>query len=205
MTDLEEIPEMPHPMPRLPEVDVPIPSRQHLVSVSGEQARYCRPRRYRITHGIIHMTAGGTLESSEGWANRAGLPPEHRVSWHLGVERFGTMRRFCAYSLVAYHAGRSEWEGAASIGGSLNDVTVGIELANRNDGREPVGMEQYLSTVWAAAVLSERFSFPGSHWLGHWEVSPGRKTDPHVNVFNMQSFRADVVEELARRARARGA
>lgn len=204
MTDLEEVPDMPHPMPRLPESHLPLPSRQGLVTVSPVQARYYGAvRGYAPTHGVIHMTAGASLRSSEEWANRPNVPPPERASWHLGIERFGHMRRFLSYDLIAYHAGRSSWPEIPDVRGSINHATIGIELANLNDGREAVPYEQYLSAVWAAAVLSERFGFPGSRWLGHHEVSPGRKSDPHPNVFSMRAFRADVVEELSRRRRHR--
>lgn len=209
MTDLEEVPGMEHSMPRLPESHLPLPSRQHLVTISPVQARYHGGlRAYDFTHGVIHMTQGGTLESSEGWVNRPNVPRKDRASWHLGVERFGQMRRFLDYRYHAFHAGQSAHPEIPSIGGSINYRTIGIELANwcgLNGRHEPVGLEQYLSAVWAAAVLSERFRFPGSHWLGHLEVSPGRKYDPDVRVFSMQAFRADVVTELNRRRRFREA
>lgn len=194
-----------YPMPRLVEGDGPIPSRQHLVSISPVQARYHGGERaYDFWGGIVHMTEGGTLESSEGWVNRDNVPRKERASWHLGIDRFGQMRRFLGYEFHAFHAGPSKWHALPGQDGSLNYRTIGLEIANRNglDGKhEPVGLEQYLSAVWACAVLAERFGFPGSHWLGHHEVSPGRKTDPDRKVFCMQSFRADVVEEMARRRR----
>lgn len=71
---------------------------------------------------VVHATAGGSGRATAGWARDT---PQGR-SWHLLLERDGTLYQQVPLTHQAWHAGRSSWAGRAD----LNAWTVGVELAN---------------------------------------------------------------------------
>lgn len=121
---------------------------------------------------VLHATAdGGDEAAAEAWlCNR-----ESQVSAHLHVRRDGSVVRLVADDQRAWHAGHSAWEELSD----LNDFSLGWELANRNDGREPFTTAQCaaLSHVAAHYVLQ---GLPVSAIVSHADVAlpKGRKTDP---------------------------
>lgn len=186
-----------YPMPRLTatEVTPAIASRQGLVEPPPYELKH-GGQRSRTRFGVLHMTAGGSALSSLKHLHSVGL------SYHYVIERDGVIYRGTPSNLIAYHAGESAWPGSA--GGSLNPESLGVCLANWNGSggrREEVSEAQYLSAVWLCAVLAEQYRVPADRWLGHLEVSPGRKTDPDVEVFSMAAYRSDLTLELYRRRR----
>jgi N-acetylmuramoyl-L-alanine amidase len=74
----------------------------------------------------------------------------------------------------AWHAGKSEWRGVPNV----NDYSLGIELVNLNDGQDPYPEAQYRSLVKLCQALTHKYSIPTEDIVGHYHVSPGRKTDP---------------------------
>ena len=137
------------------------------------QTPHQRPRQVGITPRVIvvHCDAGRTEQGSITW-----IASQQSVgSYHILIGRDGTSYRFVDDARCAFHAGRAEWAGMAAV----NDVSLGLCFANRNDGTEPLGATQLLvAQLWVA------------YWLGaypqiedvvtHAAVARpvGRKTDP---------------------------
>jgi len=103
-----------------------------------------------------------------------------------------------------WHAGQSAWRGlevwtttasGARIG-TLNPVSVGIELVNRNDGQDPYPPAQIAALTDVTRQLMTRYTIPLAYIARHCDVSPGRKTDPagfpwHVWLTQLVTHRAD--------------
>lgn len=181
------------PMPRLPVGGGPLASRQDRVATLAPPL-VTGGERSETRYGIVHMTAGGSLAGTIEHLRLA------RLSYHYLIDRDGQIVRACDPTRIAFHAGASSWGGTLAGGtSSLNPVSLGVALAHRNDASEPVTEAAYLSLLWLCCILSESYGIFAADWLGHREVSPGRKTDPHPDVFDLASFRCDLVTELHKR------
>lgn len=159
---------------------MPDPAQAILLDVPWSLARvvrcatpHQRPRQHGITPRVIvlHCDAGRTEQGSISWIGST----QSVGSYHVLIGRDGTSYRFVDDARCAFHAGRAEWQGMAAV----NDVSLGLCFANRNDGTEPLAARQLLvAQFWVA------------HWLGaypaiedvvtHAAVARpvGRKTDP---------------------------
>lgn len=120
---------------------------------------------------VIHGDAGKSDMGTVSWLQN----PKSRVSYHYLVGRDGTVYRFVPETDKAWHAGKSEWKGA-SVHGSLNPVSVGVAFAN--DGGEPYKPVQYKVGGKLVADICARHDIQLRNIRGHYEVSPGRKSDP---------------------------
>lgn len=81
----------------------------------------CRPRFL-----IHHFTSGG-FSGSVDWLCR----PEAKASAHLVVDEDGSVVQLVPFDRAAWHAGKSAWADVTS--GSVNPVSIGIEIANLGD------------------------------------------------------------------------
>lgn len=161
---------------------------------------------------VIHFTAGRDAQSSVDWF----LNPDARASAHLVIGRDGSITQLVPFDRVAWHAGRSSWNGLSG----LNRFSIGIELDNagkltRQGGRwtawfgrsyddsdvmeaihpnetELAGWHVYTekqleTAVEVSGVLIKKYNL--DYVLGHEEISPGRKVDPGP-AFPLRSVRA---------------
>ncbi len=144
---------------------------------------------------------------------------EARASAHLVIGRDGEITQSVPFDTVAWHAGRSHWEGREG----LNQYALGIELVNagrlirqgdswrawfqhvypddqvleatHKHESSPAGWQTFTAEQIEAAVevcclLFERYGIRDV--VGHDDIAPGRKSDPGP-AFPMSSFRARVV------------
>lgn len=151
---------------------------------------------------VVHFTAGTTAEGAVAWLR----DPASQVSAHLVVARSdGAVTQLVSFDRVAWHAGRSEWNGETDV----NRFSIGIELDNagrleRRDGawrnyagavipddevviathrneRVEAGWHRFSDAQLAAlveAVAAIRAAYPIEAIVGHDEIAPGRKADP---------------------------
>ena len=129
---------------------------------------------------VIHGDAGKSDRGTVAWITN----PSSKVSYHYLIGRDGQVYQFVQESESAWHAGRSRWNGE-EINGSVNSISVGVAFAN--DGQEPFRHEQYKEGAKLVAEICERWAIPLHRIRGHYEVSPGRKTDPWAH-FNWRTF-----------------
>ena len=110
-----------------------------------------------------------------------------QVSAHLHVRRDGHVTRLVDDDRRAWHAGASMWQGL----GEVNDFSLGWEIANRNDGREPYTAAQYDTLVQLAAAYVAQ-GLPLDAFVSHAEIAlpAGRKRDPAG--FDWNRFRTGV-------------
>jgi N-acetylmuramoyl-L-alanine amidase len=135
----------------------------------------------RIQGIVLHATADeGDEALSLSWMRS----PKSRVSCHLLVSRAGRVTRLVGDQKRAWHAGRSRWRGTSDV----NSITLGIEIANRNDG-EPFTRAQYRRVADIVAHYC-RQGLSLDDVVSHGEIAAGRKTDPRGWDWN--HFRAMV-------------
>ncbi len=161
---------------------VPRPASVHLVLPSPNLGAR-PPEVMAIACVVLHATAdGGNELGAEGWLRN----PRSGASAHLHIRRDGTVVRLVADELRAWHAGGSVWRGRRGV----NDFSLGWELANRNDGREPYSDAQH-TAVAALAVHYIRQGLEPAAVVSHAEVAlpAGRKVDPLG--FDWRRFRRD--------------
>ena len=120
---------------------------------------------------VIHATASH-FSSAFGWLRN----PLSRVSAHYLIDRDGTTYQLVDEDKVAWHAGLSFWRGLSG----LNAYSIGIELVNLNNGKDPYPEAQCEACARLVADICRRWQIPvdRQHIVGHYEISPGRKTDP---------------------------
>ena len=143
-------------------------------------------RRALAIQGIVlHATAD---EGDEALALQWMRSPRSRVSCHLMVSRGGQVTRLVGDQQRAWHAGVSWWRGTSDV----NSVTLGIEIANRNDG-EPYTDAQYFRVAEIVAHYC-RQGLSLDDVVSHQEVAEGRRTDPFG--WDWDRFRAMVQQRL---------
>jgi N-acetylmuramoyl-L-alanine amidase len=114
--------------------------------------------------------------------------PKSRVSCHLLVSRAGRVTRLVGDRERAWHAGLSWWRGTSDV----NSITLGIEIANRNDG-EPYTDAQYNRVAAIVAhYCGQGLSLDDV--VSHEQIAEGRKTDPRD--WDWERLRVDVRERL---------
>lgn len=130
-----------------------------------------RPTGVNIDTVVVHATVFETVdEVIYHFAN-----PETNVSAHYTIDRDGTVVSHVAEQNRAWHAGESRMkDGRANV----NDFSIGIELVNRNDGKDPFPEAQLLALRNLVKAITVRH--PIRHIIPHYECAypPGRKSDP---------------------------
>lgn len=143
-------------------------------------------RRASVIEGIVlHATADNGEEANAlSWLRS----PRSRVSCHLLVGRDGEVIRLVGDRERAWHAGVSRWRGTADV----NSITLGVEIANRNDG-EPYTDAQYRRVAEIVAHYCRQGLSPNDV-VSHGEIAGGRRTDPLG--WDWDRFRAIVRQHL---------
>lgn len=127
-------------------------------------------RKAKAIEGIVlHATEdAGNEARALSWL----CSPESRTSYHLLVTRDGRVVRLVGDQQRAWHAGLSSWRGKRDV----NSITLGIAIANRNDG-EPYTAAQYRRVSEIVAHYCRQGLSPDDV-ISHAEIAPGRRTDP---------------------------
>jgi N-acetyl-anhydromuramyl-L-alanine amidase AmpD len=141
---------------------------------------------------VWHVTDGDSAQSSIDYLNST---TDKVASYTYVIDRDGTIFRMTPVELVAYHAGDSAWPAPVPAtpenpdrpngGHSINRLSLGIAWANKG---EPLTIQQKASGLWLAKIYCTRYGLTASQMLGHYECSPGRKTDPQP-AMEMDSWR----------------
>lgn len=142
---------------------------------------------------VLHATVGD-LRPSINELTADNRPLAQRVSAHYIIDRDGTIYELVPPDRVAWHAGVSTFGGRANV----NEFSIGIELVNRNDGRDPYPDAQIIATAELVADLMRRYNIPQSRIVSHADVAVprGRKTDPRgfpwIRFFRLVVERSDI-------------
>ncbi len=149
------------------------------------------PNFNRRPHGeisaiVMHATANGTLQGVINWFNRS----DAQVSAHYTIGKDGTIVQHVRDEHRAWHAGKSEWQGRPD----LNSWSIGIEMVNWNNGQDPFPEAQHQAAVNLVAYLCSRYHIKPEFIVAHYDVSPGRKTDPRG--YDMDRLRQEAAARL---------
>ena len=135
---------------------------------------------YKPSMVVIHGDAGKTDEGTIAWL----ADPTSKVSYHYLVGRNGRIYQFVPEQQKAWHAGISRYNNEKVVN-SVNPFSIGLCFAN--NGTEPFTDIQYTEGAKLLAAVCKRHNIPLHRVRGHYEVSPGRKTDPW-NHFDWNLF-----------------
>jgi LysM repeat protein len=173
----------PTPEPPAPPTPVEAPTLEDL-NISWVPALNFneRPDPDNITTIVVHATANSTLIGVISWFQN----PTAYVSAHYVIGKDGKMVQMVKDEDRAWHAGKSEWRGVPNV----NDYGLGIELVNLNDGQDPYPEAQYQSLVKLCRALIHKYNISPEDIVGHYQISPGRKTDPRG--LDLNKLRQDV-------------
>lgn len=163
---------------------------------------------------VMHFTAGGYAGAVDWLCN-----PSAKASAHLVIGERGEVTQLAPFDRATWHAGKSSWR---DVLGSLNPVSIGIELANygeldggpgcytfsgravpddrvivaaHRNGGGPQPWHTYPPAQIAAALgiaQALHAAYGFEDVVGHDQIAPGRKTDPGP-AFDMAAFRAAVL------------
>lgn len=130
-----------------------------------------RPTDRDIDTVVIHSTAGSTLYGTVKWFET----PRSQVSAHFTIGKDGTIIQHVSTYDRAWHAGESV---DALDRSNVNHHSVGIELVNLNNGRDPYPKRQLESLKHVLYMLSRRH--PLVLITSHENIArpKGRKSDP---------------------------
>lgn len=121
---------------------------------------------------VLHHTAGSTLESCVKWFRTE----ESQVSAHFTIGKDGSIVQHVSTFARAWHAGVSKDHLGRE---NLNHFSIGIEMVNLGDGKDPWTDEQIEVVAFLCAHLKRRF--PTIRYLTSHEFvaePQGRKIDP---------------------------
>lgn len=130
-----------------------------------------RPEGTVIDTIVLHHTAGDTLAGTVKWFTMQ----ESQVSAHFTVGRDGGIVQMVSCWKRAWHAGVSKDPKGRS---GVNDFSVGIEIVNKGDGKDPYSEEQLQAVENLVGFLCHRFSI--RQIVSHEYIAEpqGRKNDP---------------------------
>ncbi len=126
----------------------------------------------RPTLIVLHHTSMGSAEAALAvLRERRSL---RRVSAHYLIAADGRIWQLVSDHARAWHAGAGRWGGIDD----LNSASVGIELDN--DGRAPFPDAQIDALLKLLGDLVARHRIDPRQVVGHGDVAPTRKSDPHA-------------------------
>jgi len=178
-----EPPTLEEPIPGPPPTPVEPPTLEDL-NIPWVPSRHFNERLDpdNITTIVVHATANSTLIGVLSWFQN----PTAYVSAHYVIGKDGRIVQMVKGEDRAWHAGKSEWRGVPNV----NDYGLGIELVNLNDGQDPYPEAQYQSLVKLCQALVHKYNISMEDIVGHYQISPGRKTDPRG--LDLSKLREDV-------------
>lgn len=168
------------------------PSLQHRVKQLDSAVHHGGLRTQPISMIVMHDTMGHSARSSIKYMNETS---DKSASYHYIIEDDGEILRMTAPNIIAYHAGDAQWPNPIFAtaqnpkphkGKSVNGFSIGIAFASMEEAPTDKQLE---SALWLCATIMSAYPLVKVERVrGHYEVSPGRKTDPLPQ--EMPEFRA---------------
>jgi N-acetylmuramoyl-L-alanine amidase/AmpD protein len=130
-----------------------------------------RPKGAVVDTIVVHSTDISTLESTTKWF----CDTKSQVSAHFTIGKDGSVIQHISTFDRAWHAGVST---DAMGHGNVNDYSIGIELVNRDDGKDPYPDAQVEVLGYLIDEMKRRF--PIKQIVSHEFIAipRGRKVDP---------------------------
>jgi N-acetyl-anhydromuramyl-L-alanine amidase AmpD len=153
-----------------------------------------RPAGAVIDTIVLHHTAGPNLVGTVRWFEN----PESRVSAHFTVGKDGSIVQHVSTFERAWHAGVSRDHLGRE---NLNNFSIGIEMVNVGDGKDPWTREQVEVVGFLIAVMKRRF--PEIRYVTSHEfvaVPRGRKPDPRNFPWKeLEHLGLELIYDMSRR------
>ncbi|MEO7909122.1 MAG: N-acetylmuramoyl-L-alanine amidase [Roseiflexaceae bacterium] len=130
----------------------------------------------RIRMVVMHSTAARGLGDYNYLRN--GGSDKNPVSIHYYIGKNGAISQMVDDQNIAWQAGLSTWRVDGRVVNGCNAISIGIELENRNTGRDPYPAAQYNAALELTRYLVARYNIPRNQLVRHLDISPHRKTDP---------------------------
>lgn len=149
------------------------------MSLTNPSPNHSDRKGHKVELIVLHADAAPTEKSCLSWVQSS----ESRVSYHALVGRDGKVYTIVPYDRMAWHVGKSEWNGRKGA----NLFSIGLSFSNRNDGIEPLTDAQ--RRAMKVLIADVRRKYGHLPVTTHAQVSPGRKTDPeNVPGFALQDY-----------------
>ena len=149
-----------------------------------------RPNNIKPEIIILHHTAPFSSLNKVGYFFQ---DINTRVSAHFTVGKEGLIIQSVDEKDRAWHAGPSTWLGKWNV----NDYSIGIEIFNDGDGKDPFTEAQNVAVSKLVSYLMKKYNIPLSKVVGHRDIAIplGRKIDPADN-FDWKLIKAKIRREL---------
>ncbi len=152
-----------------------------------------RPRGTVVSAILLHATEDADTPATLHFLCDPNGKP--RVSYHNLIDRDATLYNLVASEQRAWHAG----VGRLGDSTNVNDISLGLSFANRNDGKEPYGDEQLAVGAALCAGWMKRFpQITMDRVVRHRDTAlpVGRRTDPCPPAFDLEAFKLRILREL---------
>lgn len=146
------------------------PGKNRVVWVDSPNIN-ARPEGTVIDTIVLHHTASTNLAGTVKWFTM----PESKVSCHFTVGKDGSIVQMVMEQMRGWHAGAStDAHGRKNV----NDFSIGIEIVNKGDGKDPYTEDQLDAVESLVAVLVRWY--PIRQIVSHEYIAEpqGRKNDP---------------------------
>lgn len=167
-------------------VSVPKPLTVQMPSANYNE----RPAGIKIDTIVIHHTAPFESLDKVGYYFQN---INTRVSAHYTIGKDGTIIQSVDEKYRAWHAGVSSFLGKYDV----NNYSIGIELLNNGDGKDPFTKYQYDALAKLTAYIVKKYDIQISRIVGHKDIALplGRKVDP-ANNFDWIVYKSMIRKEL---------
>ena len=136
---------------------------------------------------ILHATVG-EFGGAVNWLCTGKRPDP--TSAHYVIAKDGRIAQLVPEHDIAWHAGTSSWKGKIGI----NFRSIGIELENLNDGKDPYTEPLLESALFIVNRACKQYGISPDSVIGHNDIAPDRKTDPLA--FPWDRFRESLAANL---------
>lgn len=148
-------------------IHVPVETPREIVWYPSPN--YSSRRGTAIKAIILHHTGPGGTPAALSWL----VSKESGVSAHYVVAPDGKIYQLVKEADKAWHCGQSELHGVKDV----NPISIGIEIVG--DGKQEFTEAQYDAVAFLCKMLKVKHSIEDKWIVGHKDIAPGRKFDPH--------------------------
>lgn len=143
---------------------------------------------------VLHATADHDTMASVDWCRAPKAKNPNPVSYHVIVDRDGTVFVLVNTEHRAWHAGVSSFEGRHNC----NDYSIGLSFANDNAGELYTDVQYAVAAALVASWMKKHPKITRERITTHKAIAlpAGRKTDPAG--FDLPRFLRLVTAECAR-------
>jgi len=129
-------------------------------------------KKVKIDMIVIHATENKSFDDSLAWLTNS----KSGISAHYLIGKDGKCVQLAEESKKAWHCGKSAW----GQEDNLNENSIGIELVNSSNGRDPYPDEQIDMLARLIVDIQHYYKdIPDDRILGHSQIS-AKKNDPGI-------------------------